>query len=69
MDGPTGYMLSEIKERQIPYNFTHVWNLRNKTNEQRKKETNKKTLLTTENKLVVARGKVGGGMDEIGKGD
>ena len=22
-------------------NFTHMWNLRNKTNEQRKKETNK----------------------------
>ena len=32
-----GIMLSEISqngERKIPYDFTHVWNLRNKTNEQ-----------------------------------
>ena len=32
------------------------------------KQTNHK-LLNTENKLVVARGKVGGGMGEIGEGD
>ena len=32
-------MLNEISERQIPYNFTHVWNLRNKPT----KETNQKT--------------------------
>ena len=23
-------MLSEVRERQIPYDFTHMWNLRNK---------------------------------------
>ena len=26
-----------VKEREIPYNVTHMWNLRNKTNEQRGK--------------------------------
>ena len=24
-----------VRERQIPYDFTHMWNLRNKPNEQR----------------------------------
>ena len=27
-----------VRERQMLYDFTHVWNLRNKTNEQREKE-------------------------------
>ena len=27
-----------VRERQIPYDFTNMWNLRNKTNEQREKE-------------------------------
>ena len=33
-------MLNEMssREKQIPYDFTHMWNLRNKTNKQRKKE-------------------------------
>ena len=56
-------MLSEII--QIPYDFTHRWNLRNKTNEQRKKDKK----LNTENKLVVGREKVGGGMDKIDIGN
>ena len=42
---------------------THMWNLRNKTNEQRKKEEREKDkprtkLLTTKNKLMVTRGEV-----------
>ena len=28
-----GIMLSKIRERQISYDFTHMWNLRNKTDE------------------------------------
>ena len=28
-----------VRERQIPCDFTHMWNLRNKTNEERKKRT------------------------------
>ena len=33
-------MLSKIsqKKRQIPYDFTHMWNLRNKTDEHRGRE-------------------------------
>ena len=34
---------SETRESQMPYDFTHMWNLRNKTNEQKKKKTNQKT--------------------------
>ena len=33
---------TSIRERQIPCDLTHMWNLRNKTNEPRKKETSKK---------------------------
>ena len=41
MDGARGYYGKWNKsawERQIPYDFTHMWNLRKKTNEQRKKK-------------------------------
>ena len=34
-----------------------------------KKETNQKTDSTIENKLMVTRGEVGGGMGETGEGD
>ena len=27
-----GTMLSEVSQRQIPYDFTYVWNLKNKMN-------------------------------------
>jgi len=47
-----------------------MWNLRNKTNEQRKKrEKPRNRLLTIENKLVVIREKGGKGMGEIDHGD
>ena len=35
----------------------------------RRKNETKNRLLTIENKLVVIRGEVGGGIDEIGEGD
>ena len=38
-----GIMLSEIRERQMLYDFTHMWNLRNKTN-RKKIQTKKQTL-------------------------
>ena len=74
MDGAREYNAKwnkSVRERQIPYDFTHMWNLRNKTNEQREKERGKprNRLLTIENKLMVTRGEVGGGMGEIGDGD
>ena len=33
-----GIMLSEIRDRQVSYNFTHMWNLRYKTDEHRGRE-------------------------------
>ena len=43
-----------VRERQIPYDFTPIWNLRNKPDEHRarageEREANHKRLLTTEN--------------------
>ena len=32
-----------VRERQIPYDFTHMWNLRNKTKEQRGAERERQT--------------------------
>ena len=51
MDGPTGYYAQRnksVRERQILYDFTYMWNLNNKTK-----------LIDTENRLVVARGEGG----------
>ena len=31
-------MLSKIRERQISYDFTHMWNLRDKTDEHKGRE-------------------------------
>ena len=45
-----------VRERQVPYGFSHMWNLRSKTDEhmgegkKRERETNHKRLLKTENK-------------------
>ena len=39
-------LLSKISQRQMPYDFIHTWNLRNKTDEHgvgAKKEANQKT--------------------------
>ena len=53
-------MLSRIKERQISYDYTHMWNLRNKTNEQKKKKKERQTKKQTiENKLMVTKGEDG----------
>ena len=55
-----------------------MWNLRNKTNEQREKKQKqnktkmrgkpRKRLLTIKNKLMVTRGQVGREMGEMGDG-
>ena len=37
MDGPRGYCTKwnkSVRERQMPCNFTHLWNVKNKINEQ-----------------------------------
>ena len=49
-----------------------MWNLRNKTNEQREKREGgkpKNRFLTIENKLMVTRREVGGRTGETGDGD
>ena len=60
-----------VRKRQIPYDFAHMWNLRNKTDEhmgsgeKKRKEGNHKRLLRIENKLRVDGGKwAGDGLDE-----
>ena len=65
--------LSEINqsERHKYCVISLIWNLRNKTNEQREKKKEDKPrnrLLTIENKVIFTRGRVGG-MGEIGYGD
>ena len=53
MDGARGYYAKQnksVRERQIPYDFTHTWNLRNKTDEhkgrgkKKEREANHKRL-------------------------
>ena len=55
MDGARDYNAKQnkpVRGRQMPYDFTHMWNLGNKTNEQRKRkrerETNQARDLTIE---------------------
>ena len=73
MDGTRVYNAKwnkSARERQIPYDFTYTWNLRNKTDEHRRKEekikrereANYKRLLNTENNLKVAGGVLGRGI-------
>ena len=64
MDGPRGYNTKLYRERQTPYDFTHMWNLRNKQTERKKKrQTNKQKnrFLNIDSKLVVTRGEVSWG--------
>jgi len=43
-------MLSEIRQRQIPYDITYMWNLK-------KNKENKNEHINTENRLVVSTGR------------
>ena len=58
---------NKLRERQILYDFIHMWNIKNKQtnkiNEQTKPNRNKH--VNTENSVVVTRGQEGG----IGKGE
>ena len=59
-------VLSEIKsdrERQIPYIFTYMWNLKNKVHRQ-----NRNKPMDTENRLKVADWRRCGGLGEKGEG-
>ena len=59
-------MLNELSQRQIAYHFTHMWNLRNKINDQRGKKKKrekqmKKQMLNYKEQTVVIRGEMAGG--------
>ena len=55
-----GIMLSKpVRERQIPYNFTYMWNVKNDINKQ-----NRNRLIDTENRLMVSEGNGVGGLGE-----
>ena len=60
-------MLSEVRQRQISYNITYMWNLKKDTN--LKNDTSELTYRLTdiENKLVVTKGE--GGRDKLGVWD
>lgn len=64
-----GIMLSKISpaEKSRLYDFTHRWNLKNKTNEQTKQNRNR--FINTETKLVVAIRKERREMGKMGKAD
>ena len=49
----------EVRQRKIPYDFTHMWNLRNKTNQEKKQETDS---YYRGKKMMVTTGEVGRGM-------
>ena len=54
MDGPRGYYAKKNmpdRERQTPFDITYMWNLKIKINKQ-----NRKRLIDTENRLMIARG-------------
>ena len=41
-------MLSEVRERRIPYDFTDMWNFRNRGNKGKERQSKKQTLNYTE---------------------
>ena len=55
-------ILSEVSgERQVPYNFTYMWSLKNNINKQ-----NRNRLIDTEDRLMVARREGGQGLGKKG---
>ena len=67
MDGLRGYYAkwnNSDWERQMPYGFTNMWNLKNKTNEQTKGRIR---LINKENTLMVARRNGDEGMGKVGE--
>ena len=71
VDGAREYDAKQNKsprEKQIPYDFTYMWNLRNKTNDQReKKRQAKKQTFNYKERTDGLQGL--GGTRELGDGD
>ena len=57
-----------VRERQIPYDFTHMWNLRNWTKGQ-KRDKPRNRLLSIETKVMVTGGEGSEEMGEISEED
>ena len=62
--------LSKLRpsEKDVPHDFPHTWNLRNKTN-YHKEEKERGKPRNSRKQLMVTRGGVGGGMVETGDED
>ena len=74
MDGPREFYAKWNKsDRKIPYEISQtntIWfHLCVESKKQVNKKKNRKRLINTENKLVVARGEVGEGLGKIGEED
>ena len=52
----------------MPYDFTHMWNLKKKKTQMNKQTKNRIRPINTENKLMVSRGEEGRGMGKLMKG-
>ena len=61
-NGKNSFFFNSDRERQILYDLTYMWNLKNKANENKETETAHKYI-----ELVAAGG--GGEMGKIGEGD
>ena len=59
--------MKSVRERQIPYDFTCMCKIRNKTNKQTNNK--QKQTINTNNKLMAAKGEGGREMGKIGKGE
>ena len=70
---PESIILSEAsqpKKRQIPCDFTHPWNLRNKAKgKKRDEEANQETVLNAREHTDGSRRAGGWGTDETGDGE
>ena len=56
-----------VRQRQIPYDLTYMWNLKYDTNELIYKTKNR--LADIENKITVTKGENRGGRDKLGVWD
>ena len=66
---PEGIRLNEINQResQMLYDFTYVWNLKNKSKQNKQAKQNRNRCIDTENRLVAARGNQGEALFHIGE--
>ena len=64
--GLEGIMLSEIRQRQILYEITYIWNIENRMNKQTYQDRNR--WCRYREQMAISRRKRGRVRDEIGEG-